>query len=418
MIQGEIQTFPLPDLIQWLALTRRTGSLTFTQGEHRLEFFLAAGEIASASSSERVGPDSPEGARAVLATALSWEWGHFLFRECQLPGEIVATNLRLPAEALLLDVVRQLDELRESHATSAGAEPSEAGVGHETFTPADELRLQVVDRLLRDDFRVPPMPQLAARVLELTRKDFSLRELGSLILTEQAVAARILRYANSALAGSERRVDTLPLAIQRLGADEVINIVLAVSLHAGHTGRDLFAAQRRRLWTHSNATAFFAHSLAARVGLDQNLGFLCGLLLDFGMSVLYSLIRDVLGRGHAPSKVVEEVVQDYHPRVGRVVGERWQLPQAVVESMAYHHCVERATTDRPYVCVSALADFLAAFALGQPRPALEVALSGFPPERLSHHPAGRLIGLDPEKAAAVLRDLPKQLDQSLQFIVD
>jgi HD-like signal output (HDOD) protein len=420
MIQGEIQTFPHTDLLQWIALTRRTGQLAITQGDQELKFFFAAGEIAAASSSEIIGPDSPENARAVLASSLAWSWGYFVFKEGQLPAEVSASNLHLPVEGLLLEVSSKLDEDRKADAEldyGDHAEGTQADGYSETFTLADDLRLQIVDRLLREDFRVPPVPQLAARVLELTRDgDFSLRALENLILSDQAVTAQVLRYANSALRGGGRQVDTLRVAMQRLGSDEVVHIALAASVQFHHQGRDIFAEQKRYLWTHSSVTAFFARSLAGQAGLDRNLGFLCGLLMDFGMSVLYSLIQDVLSHGNAPSKTVAGIVQDYHPRIGRVVGEKWLLPQAVIESMAYHHCVEEAPTNSPYVSVAALADFLATFALSQPRATLEESLSGFPPERLSHHPAGRLIKLGPGKAAAVLRDLPRQLDQALQFI--
>jgi Domain of unknown function (DUF4388) len=64
MIQGDIQTFPPPDLIQWLAMTRRMGHLIITHDDHRLEFFFTAGEIAAASSSDSIGPGSPEKARS------------------------------------------------------------------------------------------------------------------------------------------------------------------------------------------------------------------------------------------------------------------------------------------------------------------------------------------------------------------
>lgn len=397
-------------------MTRQTGHLTITQEEHRLEFFFADGEIAATSSTDIIGPDSPEKASAVLASSLNWESGSFIFEQRPLPEEIAAANLRLPTNALLLDVARQFDESQEAAANSAQTAETGGLSPSRTFTVADELRLQIVDHLLREDFRVPPMPQLAARVLELTRKEFSLRELGNLILTDQAVAAQILRYANSAMSGASRRVDTLQMAIQRLGTNEVVNIVLAVSLHAGRSGRDIFAEQKRQLWAHSNTTAFLAHFLAARVGLDPNLGFLCGLLIDFGMSVLYSLIQDVLHNSYAPLKIVAEIVQDYHARVGRVVGEKWQLPQAVIESITYHHCIEGATAERGYVCVSALADTLAALALSQPREDLEKVLAEYPPERLLSHPAARALGLISDKAEAIIRELPKRLDQALHFI--
>ena len=101
----------------------------------------------------------------------------------------------------------------------------------------------------------------------------------------------------------------------------------------------------------------------------------------------------------------------------RVVGEKWRLPQAVVEAMAHHHNVEGATSDVPYVAIAALADFLATFALSQPRAALEEALADFPPERLTSRPAARLVNLSPRGAADVLRVLPRQLDQALEMVV-
>lgn len=413
MIQGEIQTFPLPDLIQWLALTRRTGHLSITQAEHRMEIFFADGLIASTSHSEIVGPDNPEKARAVLASALAWRNGYFVFEEGAPPTQVAASEMRLSVEPLLLDAARAFDEERKHSATDAARLEE---TDDDAFAIADELRLRIVDHLLRGDFRVPPMPHLATRVLEMTRTDFSTRDLGNLIMTDQAVAAQILRYANSAMGGAERRVETLPLALQRLGTDEVVNIVLALSLYAKRPGPDIFAEEKRRLRAHSNLTAFVAHSIAARVRLDPNLAFLCGLLIDFGKSVLYSLIQDLLEGGFAPAKVVAEIVRDYNQRVGRVVAEKWQLPSAVVESIANRRSVEGATIDREYVCVTALADSLATSALELPRGELEEASTRNPPESLSEHPAGRIIKLSSEKAALVLRDLPLQVDKALQFV--
>jgi len=423
MIRGEIQTFPLPDLIQWLGLTRRTGELSITQGINRVEIFFAAGQIAGAASSELIGLVTADAIRDVVASALGWRWGLFIFKDCALPADVAATHLHLTADTFLLEAMAQLDQIGKSNAENSLDEWVEPGKRSEAFTLSDSLRLQVADRLLREEFQVPPMPHLAARVLELTSKeDFSLRDLGSLVLTDQAVAAQILRFANSALRGSERRVDTLPVAVQRLGSDEVVNIVLAISLQARSLRRDLFASHKRNLWSHSAAAAFYARALAAQSHLDHNIGFLCGLLMDFGMNVLYSLIQNVLDRERSsnptPTQLVAEIVQDYHPRVGRMVGEKWRLPEPVVQSMGYHHCLEAATSDQQYVAVSALADFLATFALSWPRAELEESLRDIPPERLASHPAARIIQLSPRGAATILADLPQTLDKALKLVLD
>jgi len=423
MIQGEIQNFPLRDLMQWLALTRRTGQLDVMQDDHQRVFHFAGGNIAAASSSDLKAPNSYEQACEVLVSALTWRSGNFIFRDCPLSPAISAINLRLPVETLLLKVLAELEASRKDEMEFEPDEWSEEVQHSETFTLADALRLQIVDHLLNEDFRVPPMPHLVTRVLELTRdQNCSLRDLGDLVLTDQAVAAQILRCANSAVRGYQRTVSTLPDAVQRLGSDEVVNIVLVASLQAPRRGRDLFAIHKRRLWARSSTAAFLARAIAAQIGLDHNLGFLCGLLMDFGVTVLYSLIQDLLGQKTAPAQmpmqVIGEVVLDYHPRVGRVVGERWQLPQEVVDSMAYHHRIEEFTSDRPCVAVSTLADFLATFALGRPRADLEESLSIIPPERLTAHPAAQLIGLKTGGAAEVIVDLPRYLDQALEMVID
>jgi HD-like signal output (HDOD) protein len=116
-------------------------------------------------------------------------------------------------------------------------------------------------------------------------------------------------------------------------------------------------------------------------------------------------------------RVVEEIVRDYHPRVGRVVGERWQLPPPVIETMAHHHCLSEVVNDKAYVAVAALADALTTFAFSTSRGGLEESLARFQPERLLAHSAAQFLGLNRDDASAVLKDLPHCLDQALDFMV-
>jgi HD-like signal output (HDOD) protein len=142
--------------------------------------------------------------------------------------------------------------------------------------------------------------------------------------------------------------------------------------------------------------------------------------MDFGMTVLYSLIQQALGQRAktepAPMRIIEEIVRDYHPRVGRVVGEKWQLPAPVIETMAHHHCLDEVVNDKPYVAVAALADALTTFAFHTTRAGLEESLARFQPERLLAHRAAQFLGLSRDDASAVLKDLPHSLDQALDFM--
>lgn len=422
MIHGETHTLPLSDLIQWIALTHRTGVLTMKQaGGKHLQLYFVRGEIAAAASAATFLANA-EKIGGVLSEALSWTTGQFTFQTGTLPPQALALNLQIAPERLLVSAAAQKPA---PPAPKSPAKPAPEWVEteqySETFSLADALRMELIDRLLREDFSVPVMPQLAMRVLELTRKkDYTLREMGMLIYTDQAVAARLLRSANSFSYGGEFQVTSLTNAIQRLGETAVVNLVLAASLQRQRLGNDIFAAEQRQLSIHSATAAFVAQTLAGCSGLNGGLGFLCGLLMDFGKTIIYSLIQQVRRAQPNPGplhrQIVDSLIRDYHPRVGRVVGEQWRLPAAVIETMANHHCFLEATAERPYVALAALADSLTTYALKQPSDRLIQVLTTLTPSRLLAHPAAQFLKLNENGAALVVRDLPHNLQRAHEFV--
>lgn len=421
MLQGEISILPLPDLIEWLAVTQQTGKLVMDLADRSFEIYFIKGEIAGASLNDITVLDHLEQIQHCLRLALERRSGRFEFYQEMLAVWVTLSNMHISAEALLHNLLDQFEHAQPvKKRTDNWIEPPQPT----SFLALTEaLRLEVVNELMQENYSVPAMPQVATRVIELTSDvNFSMRALGNLIMTDQAVTARVLRYANSALHSKEREIDSLPMAIQRLGTDEVVNIVLAAALQARRQGRDLFVKERRQLWVHSTAAAFIARSIAGKQRLDRNLAFLSGLLMDFGMAVLYSVIQDVLSKRFSstgvPSNVVQEIIRDCHPRVGRTVGENWKLPKVVVEVMADHHNLKELPSVKPYVAIAALADALATYALSQTRADLRSALLAFSPERLLTHPAAQLLDISSSNASAILTELPANLDHAYSFVAD
>ena len=169
MIRGDIQTFSLPYLIQWLALTRRTGQLTITQDQHHLELYFADCEVAAATSSDIIPRATPNMASAVFASCLTLTRGDFVFNDAALPAEIGASNLHLSAQALLVEVRDQRDKSDAADEQSALEKRGEAAIESGTFTPDDEFRLQVLGHLLKEDFRLPRVVMLSVTAHQCTR---------------------------------------------------------------------------------------------------------------------------------------------------------------------------------------------------------------------------------------------------------
>ena len=95
-----------------------------------------------------------------------------------------------------------------------------------------------------------------------------------------------MRLANSQLYGCGE-VNTIPGAILRAGAHNLVNMILALSVvevFVPHT------RGQRNLWIHSIQTALAARGLAARrpdVGLGMEECFLAGLLHHIGRFVIF-----------------------------------------------------------------------------------------------------------------------------------
>jgi pSer/pThr/pTyr-binding forkhead associated (FHA) protein len=105
-MSGSIEEIPLPDLIQLLSTSRKSGVLMVRSDSTVGRLFLRKGQIyfANLESNPAVG------ARKAIVRMLSWAHGSF---ELEPPDETpVLEELEDSTEALLMDGMRQLDEYR------------------------------------------------------------------------------------------------------------------------------------------------------------------------------------------------------------------------------------------------------------------------------------------------------------------
>jgi putative nucleotidyltransferase with HDIG domain len=199
---------------------------------------------------------------------------------------------------------------------------------------------QVVQRL-RD------LPALPSIVLDLIssfgREDVDVTTLAEKMSRDQAMAAKILRLANSSFYGLPARVKTVRQAIVVLGFDSARALAVA-----GNVIDRFGAAGRPRVdvayfWRHSIATALCARSLARHAGLDQDAAFIGGLLHDIGRLVLATSFPEQYARviaeydGAGLSAVELRVLGVDHERAGQLLAEAWKFPPVIQRAIGQHH---------------------------------------------------------------------------------
>ena len=205
-------------------------------------------------------------------------------------------------------------------------------------------------RALLDANRLLVHPASARLVLEGLRATGDSGDIGRTVMTDPALAAAVLRAANSAHLGYSRRIGGIRQAVVMLGAQ------LVSSLAAGRVADLVFDTTApdfpEWLWLHSITVGCAASVVARHVGESTDEAFTAGLLHDVGWLL-------------AASNGVADPETD-HASTGAALLARWNLPDRVVTAVQQHHTRPSGLTAPLDKIVAAAHAF--AGALGVPTP--------------------------------------------------
>ncbi len=260
---------------------------------------------------------------------------------------------------------------------------------------------------------LPAMPQVAAKVLELSSDpDTSAQKLQQVIADDQAMTARILKIANSALYSCSRRIKTLTEAIVMLGFNSIRSLVVtsaARNLYNTHSART--GLKERLLWEHSIGTAFASRMLAEiyTPSLTEE-AFLAGLLHDIGKLVLnqkapreFDEIVQVVYNQNQPFHLIEQDVLGFnHANVGALLVNKWKLSPVLEEVILNHHDGDALLAENRLLAILDLANKLCH--------KMGIGFVDEPDLDLLGCPANRILRLQAE----VFENIAEQVRQTLE----
>lgn len=270
-------------------------------------------------------------------------------------------------------------------------------------TPAAGL-----DRLLgaiqeRDDLQLPPTPSAASRVLQMLAKDsHDARQLAAEVANDEVASLAVLRQANSVLYRGREPVTDLCTAITRLGLTVLRTIMLQHSLRAAARPRRGDRHLAAIVWNGALASACIMRNLAELLRTvsadargprpqspDNEAAYLDGLLHDVGNVLVLRETQEqqAVLRYQIDLDEFDWLCRAHHERLGRFIGDAWNLPDTLKTLIAAHHEPRTADTP-PSVAMIALTDMLKAM-LGYAPPASYDLLQSTPAQALglTAHPA-------------------------------
>ncbi len=236
------------------------------------------------------------------------------------------------------------------------------------------MNAKEIDRIVSSLDKIPTLPVIYSKLGKLLQSpDATIAAVSNIISEDQVIAAKVLKFVNSAFYGFPQRVGSLQRAIVILGFNTIKNLVFATSVFDMFRGMETGGAfDKKNFWKHCIGCAVASRVLAEAADLrNPDEIFTGGLLHDIGKLVTavhfpekYSaVVNDVQATG-IPMVDAERKLFGYdHCQVGSALAIQWRFPVDTAQMIGSHHLADGATPARKDIAAVYLGNILA-MALG------------------------------------------------------
>ncbi len=196
---------------------------------------------------------------------------------------------------------------------------------------------------------LPAPAQAAIQIMRACADpNVSNQQLGELVSTDPVMTAEILRIVNSPFFGMGGEIANATRAINILGHKALRNMVMCISVRDALNPDDVPGFDTSGFWEDTLRRATSAKLLGRLTGIDEDDCFTAGLLQDFGMLVMFHIMRDRQAEWsrfirldpEMRRQMEEEVFGVTHDRISLMLAREWSLPDHFAQAIGGHHDCE------------------------------------------------------------------------------
>ena len=214
-----------------------------------------------------------------------------------------------------------------------------------------ELSHELVEKVMRS-IDIPTCPGMVTDAMREAQKDEpDLNRLADIIGSDAGMSAAALKLANSPLFGASNRVPSVRKAVERLGIQNVVCVVVASALRASITG--LPAAWIEQFWKRTMQLALASSVVARRqYGISADAAYTYALFHNAAIPLMmrrFPNYADILESCRSEGKALNDAEEQYfpctHPIIGSLLVRNWGLPPLLGQAIRFHH--EKDVYDLP-----------------------------------------------------------------------
>ncbi len=227
--------------------------------------------------------------------------------------------------------------------------------------------MTTIQKLIKEIENLKPIPAIANQVLAVVdNPDSSMEDIANVIQYDPAITANILRTCNSVYFGLKNPAESIKTAVNMLGIDQVVELVLLKSgtkaLSGGSKG---YGLEEGDMWRYSVSSAVIAKQLAVKFNLEnKNTIFTSALIKDIGKIVLqthvfdsYHKIQDLVdNKKYSFREAEKKVIGIDHAELGAMIAKMWKFSPKMVNIIRHHHLSDESMIKDREIAVVYLAD--------------------------------------------------------------
>jgi putative nucleotidyltransferase with HDIG domain len=216
------------------------------------------------------------------------------------------------------------------------------------LTAAEAEQEKLKDKILKSVKELPPMPQVIIKTQEvISDSKADAKKIAEVIETDQSIATKVLKVANSAYFGMSGKISSISHASVVLGhkiLEEIVTLAGAEGILAGKLPG--YGYDSKDLWKHSLAVAFASKIIANSKNPELvKEAHMTGLIHDVGKIILDGYIvekkAEIESFMEKEEKTFFEAESQYlgfnHADIASDVCKKWNFPESINIAIKHHH---------------------------------------------------------------------------------
>ena len=193
-----------------------------------------------------------------------------------------------------------------------------------------------------------PIPAVANQLLSIVdNPDTSMEDIANVIQYDPVVTSSVLKICNSAYFGLKNPAESVKDAVNMLGTDQIVELVImksgAKTLSGSQKG---YGLEGGGMWRYAVSSAVIAKQVAQKLCLkNKNTIFTSALVKDIGKIILeshvsdsYQRIKDLVENEHFSFREAEKKILGIdHAELGAMIAKMWKFSPKMIKLIRHHH---------------------------------------------------------------------------------